>query len=172
MGPRSLSDYRGRWLVLFSHPADFTPVCTSEFIALSRRAAAFADAGCDLLALSVDSLYSHIAWIKDIEDRVGVRVPFPILEDPSMVIGRTYGMVDDASTDSATRRPNTPIPHGGFARAGASSAAQSAGPARRTLTPASAWITPGASYGMASAVAPAPVETREAAPAPTSRDPF
>ncbi len=71
-----------------------------------------------------------------------------------------------ASTDSATRRPNTPIPHGGFARAGASSAAQSAAPARRTLTPASAWITPGASYGMASAVGPASVETREAAPAP------
>lgn len=117
MGPRSLSDYRGRWLVLFSHPADFTPVCTSEFIALSRRAAAFADAGCDLLALSVDSLYSHIAWIKDIEDRVGVRVPFPILEDPSMVIGRTYGMVDDASTDSATVRATYVIDPTGLIRA-------------------------------------------------------
>ena len=77
--------------------------------------------------------------------------------------------VQTASTDSATRRPNTPIPHGGFARAGAPSAAQGPAAARRTLTPASAWITPGASYGMASAVAPAtaPVETREAAPAPT-----
>lgn len=80
--------------------------------------------------------------------------------------------VQTASTDGATRRPNTPIPHGGFARAGAPVAAQAPAPTRRTLTPASAWITPGASYGMASAVAPsptpapAPVETREAAPAP------
>lgn len=79
--------------------------------------------------------------------------------------------VQTASTDGATRRPNTPIPHGGFARAGAPVAAHAPAPARRTLTPASAWITPGASYGMASAVAPsptpapAPVETREAAPA-------
>ena len=79
--------------------------------------------------------------------------------------------VQTASADGATRRPNTPIPHGGFARAGAPVAAQAPAPTRRTLTPASAWITPGASYGMASAMAPsptpapAPVETREAATA-------
>lgn len=75
--------------------------------------------------------------------------------------------VQTASNETAApRRANTPIPHGGFARAGAPAAAQGSAPARRTLTPASAWITPGASYGMASAVAPAPVETREVAPAP------
>lgn len=61
MGDRSLEDYRGRWLLLFSHPADFTPVCTSEFIAFSRSADRFEALGCSLLALSVDSLFSHLA---------------------------------------------------------------------------------------------------------------
>src|SRR3989344_4499671 len=65
-GEKRLSDYRGRWLVLFSHPADFTPVCTSEFVALARQADAFAAIDCDLMALSVDRLYSHLAWLKDI----------------------------------------------------------------------------------------------------------
>ncbi|MEY4240849.1 MAG: hypothetical protein RJA14_545 [Pseudomonadota bacterium] len=117
MGHRSLSDYRGRWLVLFSHPADFTPVCTSEFIAFARMNEAFVEAGCDLLALSVDSLYSHIAWIKDINDQFGVEVAFPILEDPSMVIGRAYGMVDETSNDSATVRATYIIDPEGLIRA-------------------------------------------------------
>ena len=83
-GEKRLSDYRGRWLLLFSHPADFTPVCTSEFVALARQSDAFAAIDCDLMALSVDSLYSHLAWLKDIYRRFGVKVPFPIIEDPSM----------------------------------------------------------------------------------------
>ena len=101
-GEKRLSDYRGRWLVLFSHPADFTPVCTSEFVALARQADAFAAIDCDLMALSVDSLYSHLAWLKDIYRRFGVKVPFPIIEDPSMAIGHAFGMVDAGSSDSAT----------------------------------------------------------------------
>ena len=67
-----LSDFRGRWLVLFSHPADFTPVCTSEFVAIARAAEAFDALGCVLMALSVDSLFSHLAWIRAIRDKFGV----------------------------------------------------------------------------------------------------
>lgn len=116
-GYRSLSDYRGRWLILFSHPADFTPVCTSEFIALARRAGDFAAAGCDLMAVSVDSLYSHLAWLKDIDARFGVRVSFPVVEDPSMAIGKAYGMVDAASRSSATIRAAFVIDPQGVIRA-------------------------------------------------------
>lgn len=116
-GERRLSDYRGRWLLLFSHPADFTPVCTSEFVALARQAEAFEAIGCDLLALSVDSLYSHLAWLADIQRRFGVTVPFPVIEDPSMEIGRAYGMVDDQSADSATVRATFVIDPDGVVRA-------------------------------------------------------
>ena len=94
-GDVSLDQYRGRWLVFFSHPADFTPVCTSEFVTLSRAAARFEALGCALLGLSVDSLYAHVAWIRTIREGFGVDVPFPIVEDASMVIGRAYGMIDD-----------------------------------------------------------------------------
>ena len=117
MGERSLSDYRGRWLVLMSHPADFTPVCTSEFVALARQADAFAALDCDLMALSVDSLYAHIAWLADIDRRYGVRIPFPVIEDPSMVIGAAYGMVDATSPDSATVRATFIIDPDGIVRA-------------------------------------------------------
>lgn len=117
MGERSLSDYRGRWLVLMSHPADFTPVCTSEFVALARQAEAFAALDCDLMTLSVDSLYAHIAWLADIDRRFGVRIPFPVIEDPSMVIGTAYGMVDADSPDSATVRATFVIDPDGIVRA-------------------------------------------------------
>lgn len=117
MGRRSLSDYRGRWLLLFSHPADFTPVCTSEFVAFAQRAEAFDALGCDLLALSVDSLYAHLAWLKDIHDRFGVKVPFPVVEDPSMAIGQAYGMIDPAAPDSATVRATYVLDPQGMVRA-------------------------------------------------------
>ena len=104
MGQRSLASYEGRWLLLFSHAADFTPVCTSEFIALSRAQASFDALGCDLLGLSVDGLYSHLAWVRDIRDRFGVTIHFPIIEDPSMEIARGYGMLAPDATDSSTAR--------------------------------------------------------------------
>ena len=88
-----LSDFRGRWLVFFSHPADFTPVCTSEFVSLARQAPRFAQMECALLGHSVDSLFSHLAWLRAIRDDLGVTVPFPILEDPTLEIGRAFGMV-------------------------------------------------------------------------------
>lgn len=112
-GERRLADYRGRWLLLFSHPADFTPVCTSEFVGFARAADRFADLGCALLGLSVDSLYSHLAWLRDIETRFGLQVPFPVIEDPSMEIARAYGMLDPAAASSATVRATFVIdPHG------------------------------------------------------------
>jgi peroxiredoxin (alkyl hydroperoxide reductase subunit C) len=117
LGEVGLSDYRGRWLVFFSHPADFTPVCTSEFVALAKAANQFEAMGCALLGLSVDSLYSHLAWVCAIRERFGVTIPFPIVEDPSMVIGRAYGMIDDASQDSSAVRATYFIDPDGIVRA-------------------------------------------------------
>lgn len=104
LGPIRLSAFRGKWLMLFSHPADFTPVCTTEFVALAREAAAFEARDCALMALSVDSLFSHFAWLRMIRDRFGIEVRFPIVEDPTLVIGRAYGMISAADSDSATVR--------------------------------------------------------------------
>ena len=103
-GDIQLSDYRGKWLILFSHPADFTPVCTTEFVALAKAAKDFEDRDCALMALSVDSLFSHFAWLRLVRDRFGVEVRFPIVEDPTLVIGRAYGMVAAGDNDSATVR--------------------------------------------------------------------
>ncbi len=104
MGEITLSDHRGRWVLLFSHPADFTPVCTSEFVALSRASDRFAELNCALVALSVDSLYSHLGWIRAIREHFKVTVSFPIVEDPSLIIGRGYGMIAPDAPDAATLR--------------------------------------------------------------------
>lgn len=116
-GIRSLADYRGRWVLFFAHPADFTPVCTSELIAFAKAEGQFASINCDLLGLSVDSLYSHIAWLHDIRARFGVKVGFPLVEDPSMVIAKAYGMLDEASPGSATVRATFVIDPSGIIRA-------------------------------------------------------
>ncbi|MEQ1495219.1 MAG: peroxiredoxin [Novosphingobium sp.] len=117
MGEKALADYRGRWLVLFSHPADFTPVCTTEFVALAKAADRFDALDCALLGLSVDSLYAHIAWAKAIEQTFGVVVPFPIIEDPSMAIGKAYGMIDAHAQDSSAIRCTYFIDPAGIVRA-------------------------------------------------------
>jgi peroxiredoxin (alkyl hydroperoxide reductase subunit C) len=104
MGERSLADYRGRWLLLFSHPSDFTPVCTSEFLAFATHYQGFQALSCDLLGLSVDSLYAHLAWVRSIRAEFGVEIPFPIAEDLSMSIAAAYGMVHPADVDTATVR--------------------------------------------------------------------
>lgn len=116
-GPISLSSYRGRWLLFFSHPADFTPVCTTEFVALARAQPRFDAMECALLGLSVDSLYSHAAWIRAIRERFEVDIRFPIVEDPSMVIGRAYGMLDENARDSSTVRASYFIDPEGIIRA-------------------------------------------------------
>lgn len=116
-GQIRLSDYRGRWLLFFSHPADFTPVCTSEFIALARLAPQFEAAGFALLGLSVDSLFSHMGWLRAIRGAFDVEVPFPVVEDTSLVISRAYGMLDETAQDSSTVRASFFIDPDGIVRA-------------------------------------------------------
>ncbi len=116
-GDVQLSDFAGRWVMLFSHPADFTPVCTSEFVALARQADQFAERDCAIMALSVDSLFSHFAWLRLIRDRFDIEVRFPIIEDPTLVIGRAYGMVGAQDSDSATVRTTFFIDPQGVIRA-------------------------------------------------------
>ena len=116
-GEVSLSDYRGRWVMFFSHPADFTSVCTSEFIALVKAHPQFAKLNCDLLGLSVDSLYSYVAWLRDIERSFGFRVGFPLIEDSAMVIAKAYGMLDASSENSGTVRATYVIDPEGIIRA-------------------------------------------------------
>ncbi|CAG4884603.1 Peroxiredoxin [Georgfuchsia toluolica] len=103
-GPRKLEDYRGKWLILFSHPADFTPVCTSEIVAFSRAHARFKALGCELLGLSIDSNFAHLAWIRNIRDNFDVDVPFPIIEDLSMRVAQDYGMIQSGASDTSTVR--------------------------------------------------------------------
>ncbi|MEO5598887.1 MAG: peroxiredoxin [Novosphingobium sp.] len=103
-GMVQLSQFRGRWLVFFSHPADFTPVCTSEFVAIARAAEQFAALDCALLGHSVDSLFSHLAWVRMLHDDFDVTVPFPIVEDPTLEVARAFGMVSaDADTAASVR---------------------------------------------------------------------
>ena len=92
-GVRRLTDYRGKWLVLFSHPADFTPVCTTEFIAFAKNYPKFQEINCDLLGLSIDSNFAHLAWVRNIKEKFGVEIPFPVIEDLTMKSGD--GIRDD-----------------------------------------------------------------------------
>ena len=103
-GRKTLQDYRGRWLVLFSHPADFTPVCTTEFIAFAEAHERFAALNCDLLGLSIDSTFAHLAWVRNIKEKFGVEIPFPIIEDLSMKVANAYGMIQQGASDTSTVR--------------------------------------------------------------------
>ncbi|MCX2560738.1 peroxiredoxin [Acetobacter farinalis] len=116
-GDLTLSTLRGHWVLLFSHPADFTPVCTSEFIALARAEPQFRAMNCALVGLSVDSLPSHLAWVDAIRAQFGVVIPFPVVEDPSMAISRAYGMLDSTARSSATVRAAYMIDPDGIVRA-------------------------------------------------------
>ncbi len=117
IGPVRLSAYRGKWLILFSHPADFTPVCTTEFVELSKQAAQFEKRACALMALSIDSLFSHFAWLRVIKEHFDIEVRFPIVEDPTLVIGRAFGMVAAKDNDSAAVRTTFFIDPAGTIRA-------------------------------------------------------
>ncbi|HPK05147.1 MAG TPA: peroxiredoxin [Bacteroidales bacterium] len=93
------SDFRGSWVILFSHPADFTPVCTSEFMTFATMEEQFNNANCKLVGLSIDGLYSHIAWLRTIKEKIeykgmkNVDVKFPLIEDITMNVAKKYGMV-------------------------------------------------------------------------------
>ena len=116
-GMKSLEDYKGKWLVLFSHPADFTPVCTTEFMGFATRAEQFAELNCELLGLSIDSVHSHIAWARSIEENFGIKIPFPIIADLSMEVAKAYGMIQPGASDTAAVRATFIIDPEGILRA-------------------------------------------------------
>lgn len=103
-GPITLSDFKGKWVVLFSHPGDFTPVCTTEFISFSKLAPEFVKRNVQLLGLSIDSNPSHLAWVNAIYQITGITVPFPIIADRTGQVAALYGMIaPDASTQETVR---------------------------------------------------------------------
>jgi len=116
-GVKTLSDYAGKWLVLFSHPADFTPVCTTEFMAFAKAADDFKAVNCELIGLSIDSTYSHIAWEGNIKEKFGVEIPFPIIADLSMKVANAYGMIQPGASDTSAVRATFVIDPEGILRA-------------------------------------------------------
>ena len=103
-GMLKLEDFKGGWLILFSHPADFTPVCTTEFIAFAEIHPELQKRGVELLGLSVDSVSSHIAWVRNVEEKTGVRIPFPIIADLSKAVSLAYGMIHPGQSKTETVR--------------------------------------------------------------------
>lgn len=104
-GPIKLSEWgKDKWVILFSHPADFTPVCTTEFVEFAKRADALAQKGVKLIGNSIDSVYSHIAWIRNIEQNFGVKITFPVIADLDQKIARLYGMIHEPSSVTAAVR--------------------------------------------------------------------
>ncbi|MBT8080056.1 MAG: peroxiredoxin [Gammaproteobacteria bacterium] len=116
-GQKQLKDYKGRWLVLFSHPADFTPVCTTEFMAFAKAHPKFQALDCELLGLSIDSNFAHIAWARNIKEKFGVDIPFPIIEDLSMKVANAYGMIQPGASDTSAVRATFLIDPEGVLRA-------------------------------------------------------
>lgn len=103
-GTLRLSDYQGMWLILFSHPADFTPVCTTEFMAFSEIYEELKKRNTELLGLSVDSVSSHIAWIRNVEEKMGVKIPFPIIADLNKDVAKKFGMIHPEQSTTETVR--------------------------------------------------------------------
>jgi peroxiredoxin (alkyl hydroperoxide reductase subunit C) len=103
-------DYSGFWTILFSHPADFTPVCTSEFMTFANMENEFEKANCKLVGLSVDGLYSHIAWLRTIKEKIeykgmkDIEVTFPLIEDIKMDVSKKYGMIQPGEDDTKAVR--------------------------------------------------------------------
>jgi peroxiredoxin (alkyl hydroperoxide reductase subunit C) len=103
-------DYSGSWVILFSHPADFTPVCTSEFMTFASMEDKFVKANCKLVGLSVDGLYSHIAWLRTIKEKIeykgmkNVEVNFPLIEDITMNVAKQYGMIQPGESSTKAVR--------------------------------------------------------------------
>ncbi|MGQ9582648.1 MAG: peroxiredoxin [Thermoplasmatota archaeon] len=99
MGKRKLpDDYKGKWLILFSHPGDFTPVCTTEFVAFAKRFEEFRKLNCELLGLSVDQVFSHIMWMEWIKEKLGVEIPFPVIADSAGKVSEALGMFNPSRT--------------------------------------------------------------------------
>jgi peroxiredoxin (alkyl hydroperoxide reductase subunit C) len=96
-------DYKGKWVILFSHPADFTPVCTTEFMTFASMAEEFKNLNTELIGLSIDGLYSHISWLRNIKEKIvfngmkNIEVKFPVIEDLSMNVAKKYGMIQPSA---------------------------------------------------------------------------
>jgi len=104
------TDYKGKWVILFSHPADFTPVCTSEFMTFAKMEPQFNVLNCQLVGLSVDGLYSHIAWLRTIKEKIeykgmkDIEVKFPLIEDITMNVAKQYGMIQPGESSTKAVR--------------------------------------------------------------------
>lgn len=103
-------DYKGKWVILFSHPADFTPVCTSEFMTFAYMEEEFTALNCQLVGLSIDGLYSHIAWLRTIKEKIeykgmkNIEVKFPLIEDITMEVAKKYGMIQPGESNTKAVR--------------------------------------------------------------------
>lgn len=117
------ADYKGKWVILFSHPADFTPVCTSEFMTFAHMEEEFRALNCELVGLSVDGLYSHIAWLRTIKEKIqfkgmkDIEVKFPLIEDITMEVARKYGMIQPGESSTKAVRAVFFIDPNGIVRA-------------------------------------------------------
>lgn len=96
-------DFKGKWLVLFSHPADFTPVCTTEFVAFAKRDAEFKKLNAELIGLSIDQIFSHIKWVEWIGEKIGVEIPFPVIADDMGKVAAKLGMVHPGKGTNTVR---------------------------------------------------------------------
>lgn len=116
-GVISLEGYKGKWIMLFSHPADFTPVCTTEFIAFAQNIAEFEKRNVQLIGNSVDSIFSHLGWIQSIQQNAGVEITFPIIADLEMKVAKAYGMIHPESNGTNAVRAVFIIDDKGVVRA-------------------------------------------------------
>jgi peroxiredoxin (alkyl hydroperoxide reductase subunit C) len=96
-------DFKGKWVVLFSHPADFTPVCTTEFVAFQKRYEEFQKLNVQLIGLSIDQVFSHIKWVEWIKEKLGVEIKFPIIADDTGEIAKKYGMIHPGKGTNTVR---------------------------------------------------------------------
>jgi peroxiredoxin (alkyl hydroperoxide reductase subunit C) len=103
-GTIRLEDFKGSWLILFSHPADFTPVCTTEFVAFAEIHEELRKLGVELMGLSIDSGYSHIAWVRNIEEKFSVKITFPVIADLDRKVATLYGMIMSGESKTETSR--------------------------------------------------------------------
>lgn len=104
------ADYKDKWIILFSHPADFTPVCTSEFMTFAKMEPEFKALNCQLVGLSIDGLYSHIAWLRTIKEKIefkgmkNMEITFPLIEDITMEVAKKYGMIQPGESSTKAVR--------------------------------------------------------------------
>jgi peroxiredoxin (alkyl hydroperoxide reductase subunit C) len=103
-GPFKLSGLKGKWVILFSHPADFTPVCTTEFLAFTAIHEDLKALNVQLVGLSVDSVSAHLAWVHAVKEKMGVQIPFPIIADLTMKVSNLYGMIHKGQSSTAAVR--------------------------------------------------------------------